>query len=157
MNAVLHTKYAVAAPTSGRGMAASAGDHANSANGTPGGGPPSSVYTMPVAFTVRTSDAMLKSVRCSGERVCVRKVHCDQALVAATNIVGFAPSSSSEAKSTAYDTDIVDPLVVSGRLTFSADATEEKSSSARNRTGLGIAWRPKYRSVATPAASTVPT
>ena len=73
-------------------------------------------------------------------------MHWLQALVAATNIVGSAPSSSSDAKSTAYDTDIVEPLLVSGRLTFSADATEEHSSSARNSTGLGIVCGAKNRS-----------
>ena len=80
---------------------------------------------------------MLNSVRYGAERDCVRNVHWLQALAAATSIVSSAPSSSSAAKSTAYDTDIVEPLVASGRLTFSADAMDEKSSSARKRPGLG--------------------
>jgi hypothetical protein len=63
-------------------------------------------------------------------------VHWLHALVAATHIVAFSPSSSSDAKSTAYDTDIVDPLVESGRFTFRADAMEEKIRRARKRPGL---------------------
>ena len=63
------------------------------------------------------------------DRDCVRNVHCAQALAAATIIVSFAPSRSSAAKSTAHDTDIVEPLVASGRLTFSADASDEHPSS----------------------------
>ena len=87
-------------------------------------------------MTVTTSDAMLNNVRYTGARVCVRNVHWAHALVAATNIVASAPSSSSEAKSTAYDTDMVEPLVVSGRLTLKADASDERSRSAANRTRL---------------------
>ena len=65
----------------------------------------------------------------------MRNVHWLQALAAATNIVGSAPISSSDAKSTAYETDMVDPLVASGRLTFRPDATEEKSRSAKKSVG----------------------
>ena len=61
---------------------------------------------------------MLKSVRYGAERAWVRNVHWLHALAAATIIVSFAPSSRSAAKSTAHDTDIVEPLVASGRLTF---------------------------------------
>src|SRR6185436_10097737 len=100
---------------------------------------------------------MLNSVRCSAERVCVRKVHCAQALAAATTIVSLAPSSSSAAKSTAYDTDIVEPLVASGRLTFSADASEEHPSRTANRIGLAIVRGPNTTKVIAPAARTAPT
>src|ERR1700681_5057116 len=93
MKSVLQTKYAVAAPTSGLAIC-----HENAAPGT---GPPNPVYTSPVAFTVRTSDAMLNSVRCAGEGVCVRNVHWLQALVAATNIVGWARGSRGRGKPTA--------------------------------------------------------
>ncbi len=44
---------------------------------------------------------MLKSVRCSGFRSLIRKVHWLYALAAATIIVSFGPSSRSDAKSTA--------------------------------------------------------
>src|ERR1700730_3084081 len=152
MKSVLQTKYVVAAPPSG-----SAIDHENSAPGT---GPPNQVYTSPVIFTVSTSDAMLKSVRCTGERVCVRKVHWLQALVAATNIVASARSSSSAAKSTAYDTDMVEPLEVSGRFTFNADASDEKTSRTKKRVRLGrcrSASGPKRARTAVPAISTAAT
>src|SRR5437764_12244516 len=101
-------------------------------NGSPGAVPPSHMYTMPAALTVRTSDAMLYSVRYSGLRVFIRKVHWLQALAPATSIVSSAPSINSAAKSTAYDTDIDDPLLVSGRLTLRADASDENTRSAAN-------------------------
>ena len=49
------------------------------------------------------------------------KWHWLNALPAATSIVLCGPSRRSDAKSTAYDTDRVDPLVVSGRYTLSDD------------------------------------
>ena len=53
----------------------------------------------------------------------------------ATSIVSCGPSSSSDAKSTAYDTDIVEPPVVSGRCTLSAAVAVESSIRAMNRNG----------------------
>jgi hypothetical protein len=50
-----------------------------------------------------------------------------------TIIVSFGPSSSSDAKSTAYgDTDIVDERRASGRFTLKTEVTDESSSSPRN-------------------------
>ena len=100
-----------------------------------GDGPPSQTYTTPADFTVSTSAAMLNNVRYVTLRVCVRNVHWLQALHAATSIVGLVPSSSSAATSTAYEIDIVEPDVVRGRLTFSAEASEESSSRARKSPG----------------------
>jgi hypothetical protein len=40
-----------------------------------------------------------------------------------------------ERKSTAYDTDIVDPLRARGRFTLNADVIDESSSSATNHSG----------------------
>src|SRR5438093_4155108 len=148
--AVLQMKYVVAAPTSGFGMS-------KKENTCCGGVPPSHVYTSPAAFTVTTSEAMLKSVLYSGDRDCVRKVHWLHALAAATSIVSFAPSISSAAKSTAYDTDIVEPLVASGRLTFSADAIDENSSRAMKSHGLSMECGAKRTRTTTPAAKTAPT
>src|SRR6185312_1092020 len=78
-------------------------------------------------------------------------------LAAATNIVASAPIISSAAKSTAYDTDIVEPLLASGRLTFSAEAIDEQSSRVRNSSGCAIEWGANTTSTIAPAASTVPT
>ena len=78
-------------------------------------------------------------------RDCVRKVHWLQALAAATIIVWSAPSRSSAAKSTAYDTDIVEPLEASGRLTFSADASDEQASRNANRIGLAMSRGSEHR------------
>src|SRR5207248_9330710 len=148
--AVLQMKYVVAAPTSGFGMS-------KKENTCCGGVPPSHVYTSPAAFTVTTSEAMLKSVLYSGDRDCVRKVHWLHALAAATSIVSFAPSISSAAKSTAYDTDIVEPLVASGSLTFRADASDEQPSRIANRSGFAIECGANIPRTIAPAASTAPT
>src|SRR5712691_5542019 len=100
---------------------------------------------------------MLKSVRYGADRVLVRNVHWLHALVAATIIVSFAPSISRAATSTAYDTDIVEPLIASGRLTFSAEASDEQLISTANSAGFAIwcgASRPKVNAA---AANTAPT
>src|SRR6185437_16132975 len=73
---------------------------------------------------------MLKSVRCSGLRSLIRNVHWLNALTAATIIVSFGPSSSSDAKSTAYDTDMVEDRRASGRLTLKTDVTDDISNSS---------------------------
>src|SRR5438045_225227 len=78
---------------------------------------------------------MLNSVRYAGLRSLIRKVHWLHALTAATIIVSFGPSSSSDAKSTEYDTDIVDPLRASGSLTLNTEASEERITSSRNSHG----------------------
>src|SRR5215210_8058995 len=62
----------------------------------------------------------------------MRKVHWLHALTAATNIVSFGPRSSSDAKSTAYDTDMVEPLRASGSFTLNTDVTEDSVSRRRN-------------------------
>ena len=76
---------------------------------------------------------MLKSVRWIGLRSLIRNVHWLNALAAATIIVSFGPSSSSDAKSTAYDTDIVDERRASGRFTLKTEVIDESSSSAEEQ------------------------
>src|SRR3954447_16205801 len=100
---------------------------------------------------------MLKSVLYGAERDCVRNVHWLHALAAATSIVWSAPRSSSAAKSTAEDTDIVDPLDASGRLTFNAEVSEEQLRRNAKRTGLWSECGRKTASVMLPAARTAPT
>src|SRR4029079_14838693 len=75
---------------------------------------------------------MLNSVRWIGLRSLIRKVHWLKALAAATTIVSLGPSSSSDAKSTAYDTDIVDERRASGRLTLKTDVIDESSNIRKN-------------------------
>src|SRR5579885_2830581 len=100
---------------------------------------------------------MLNAVRYTGDLLCTRNVHWLHALVAATNIVSFAPSSSSDAKSTAYEMDIVDQLVASGRLTLSAEATDEQTSSTRNMTGWLRTRGALKAATSTPATQTADT
>ena len=84
-------------------------------------------------------------------------MHWLHALAAATSIVGSAPSRSSAAKSTAYDTDIVDPAVASGSVTLNADATDEMIRSALKSPGFSIERGPKVSRTVAPAASTAAT
>src|SRR5262249_62080572 len=79
---------------------------------------------------------MLNSVRWIGLRSLMRNVHWLNALAAATTIVSFGPSSSSAAKSTAYETDIVDDRRASGRFTLKTQGIDERKSSARKSSGL---------------------
>src|SRR6266542_4097073 len=95
---------------------------------------------MPAACTVTTRQAMLNSVRWIGLRSLMRNVHWLNALAAATIIVSFGPSSSSDAKSTAYDTDIVDDRRASGRLTLNTDVIDDRRSSAAKSHGLPTKW-----------------
>src|ERR687890_2131701 len=82
-----------------------------------------------------TRHPILNSVRYAGFLSLMRNVHWLHALAAATIIVSLGPSSRSDAKSTAYDTDIVDPLRASGRLTLKTEVTDESVSSRRNNHG----------------------
>src|SRR3954470_18017963 len=91
---------------------------------------------MPAACTVTIRHDMLNSVRWIGLRSLMRNVHWLNALTAATSIVSFGPSSSSDAKSTAYDTDIVEERRASGRLTLKTEVIDDSSSSAKNSHGL---------------------
>src|SRR5690349_23728459 len=100
---------------------------------------------------------MLKSVRYGGVRDSVRNEHWLHALAAATSIVSSAPSRSSAAKSTVYDTDIVEPWPASGRLTLNAEASDESSSSAANSGGLRIVRGAKIASTTAPVTRTAPT
>ena len=92
---------------------------------------------------------MLKSVRCSGFRSLIRKVHWLNALAAATIIVSLGPRSSSDAKSTAYDTDIVDDRRASGRFTLNTDVMDDSSSSPRKSQGLLATPVGKHRTTST--------
>src|SRR5687767_15802872 len=78
---------------------------------------------------------MLKSVRCVGFGSLMRNVHWLYALAAATSMVSCGPRRSSDAKSTAYETDIVEPDRASGSVTLRTDVTEE--STIRTRSGTG--------------------
>jgi hypothetical protein len=102
---------------------------------------------------------MLNSVRYTGFFSDIRNVHWLQALAAATSIVWRGPSRSRHRKSTAYETDIVDPLRASGRLTLKADVTDERTNNTTNHTGcVNSSGRGKQAaSRAPPAATTAPT
>src|SRR5262245_61823574 len=129
MSEVLKTKYVVAAPTSGLASDMMSWPRCP-------GTPPSARYAKPAACTVSVRTAMLKIVRYVGFRCFMRNVHWLHALPMATIIVACGPSRSSAAKSTAYDTDIVDPLLASGSDTLNADVNPETSSRPTNNHGF---------------------
>src|SRR5258708_40095195 len=83
---------------------------------------------------------MLNSVRWIGLRSLMRKVHWLNALAAATTMVSLGPSSSSDAKSTAYDTDIVEERLASGRFTLKTEVIDDSSSRQRKSQGLPTKW-----------------
>ena len=102
--------------------------------------------------------AMLKSVRYGGFFVVIRNVHWLHALIAPTIIVCAGPSRMSERKSTAYETDIVEPLRASGRFTLNADVIDESSSSVTNQIGCWNRSSGKNAARSTaPPAMTAPT
>ena len=80
--------------------------------------------------------AMLNNVRYAGFLVFILNVHWLQALATATSMVSCGPSRRSAAKSTAYDTDIVEPLLESGRLTLNADVAADNSSRMAKSAGF---------------------
>src|SRR5262245_65974009 len=97
--------------------------------------------------------AMLNSLRYSGFPVDVRNVHCAQALIAPTIIACDGPSRMSERKSTAYETDIVEPLRARGRFTLNAEVIDESKRSVTNHAGCwnGATGNRATRSTAPPA------
>src|SRR5262245_24706718 len=101
---------------------------------------------------------MLKSVRYGGLRVFILNVHWLHALATATSIVSLGPSMMSAAKSTAYETDLVEPLLASGRLTLNAEVSADSASSVTKRSGCSnVARGPRMRTSEAPTAITVPT
>src|SRR6187402_2224239 len=97
--------------------------------------------------------AMLNSLRYSGLVVDVRNVDCAQALIAPTIIVCAGPSRMRERKSTAYETDMVEPLRARGRFTLNAEVIDDSSSSVTNHAGCWncATGKSRARSTAPPA------
>src|SRR5687768_3541556 len=84
----------------------------------------------------------------------MRNVHWLHALAVATIIVSFGPSSSSDAKSTAYETDIVESLRASGSFTLKTEVTDDSVNNRRNNpgesrvlTGKNVTRRPAPRTM----------
>src|SRR5690349_6649825 len=88
----------------------------------------------------------------------MRNVHWLHALVTATSMVSFGPSSSNAAKSTAYDTDIVEPLLASGKLTLNAEVMADVSRrSAKSGRSLNSECGPSHTTRRAPIAIVAPT
>src|SRR6267142_1522191 len=86
--------------------------------------PPKYWYTSPEASTVRTSTAMLNSVRCSRFGLDEFRTVWLHPLAAPTSIVACGPRRISEAMSTTYDTDMLEPLAI-GNWILNADVSDE--------------------------------
>src|SRR5436190_3533491 len=112
----------------------------------------------PAAATVRTSDAMLNTVRYIGLRPCDRSVHCAHALTAAMPIAPVGPTANSAQKFTACDNERFDWLRPSGSSIFPADVTtaiaSSISSSGASSTRSCVAAAARH---AAPAATTTTT
>src|SRR5688500_10177744 len=151
ISSVLQTKYAVAAPVSGFATASTLRPR------TPGT-PPRLRKAKPASWTAMARHAMLNNVRYAGFFAFILNVHWLQALVTATSMVSCGPSRRSAAKSTAYDTDIVDPLLESGRLTLNAEVAADSSRRMANRVGLSKGARgPNMTRSTAPVTMTAPT
>src|SRR6186997_611654 len=102
--------------------------------------------------------AMLNNVRWIGFLAFIRNVHWLHALVTATSIVSLGPSSKSAAKSTAYETDIVEPPLASGRLTLNADVRAEMTRRTTKSVGSAKVERgPSDTTSRAPTAIVAPT
>src|SRR4029078_4567890 len=71
-------------------------------------------------------------------------------------MVWFGPRRIRERKSTAYDTDIVEPLRAIGRLTLNAEVIDDRSSNTTNQTGWEKPWSGKKRTSRNPPSAIVP-
>src|SRR3954466_6085118 len=106
-----------------------------SAAALPGCLPRTNASGTPATQTVNVSDAMLKTIRCSGLRGPRRNVHWAHALTAAMHTVGADPSANSAQKFTAWDNDRFDWLRPSGSSIFALDVATASSSSVVNSHG----------------------
>src|SRR6202521_5182828 len=105
---------------------------------SPAGDPPSRRNTCPDASIVKTTIDMLKSVRYPGFGSFALKVDWAHAPTVPTIIVVCGPSRISEAMSTTYDTDMLEPLAM-GNWILKADVSDESSTSASSgRTGTNV-------------------
>src|SRR5438093_12233375 len=81
---------------------------------------------------------MLKSVRYTGLPVGELKVDWLQPPAAPTIIVACGPRRISDAMSTTYETDMLEPLAI-GKWTLNADVSDDRSTrSSSGRTG--VSW-----------------
>src|SRR5436190_19858586 len=97
---------------------------------------------------------MLNSVRCAA--VCERAFSVDwlQPLAAPTIIVACGPRRISEAMSTMYDTDMLEPLAM-GRWTLKADVSDEsRTKKTSGRIGVKLARGSSTARVTAPSAMT---
>jgi hypothetical protein len=68
----------------------------------------------------------------------------------------LGPSSSSEAKSTAYDTDIVEPPRTIGRLTLKTEVTDDSVRSSRKSHGVRSVSTGKHSTTSAAPSAIIP-
>src|SRR5215208_3688097 len=138
------TKYVAIAPTSGRARLKESSGVA---------GPPSHPNPVLVAAMVRAPVAALNTVRCNGYGCFGLYVHWVQKAATAISMAGLGPSSSSDTRLAAYDTDSVDPLTTGkGNVTFQTEVTQANTARLTNSCGSGSSRGTNPTSVAAPAA-----
>src|SRR5205823_13705233 len=110
------------------------------------------------ATMVIASAAMLNTVRYHGYGCLTLNVHWVHALAIAVSIAGCGPSSTSDIRSAACETDSVDPLATEiGRLTFQVDVTHDTPIITANSHGCGHARGNDSATPHAPARMTAPT
>src|SRR5437879_8113659 len=110
-----------------------------SALGCASADPPSRWNTWPDACTVITRIAMLNSVRYGGFGVRELSVVWLQPLAAPTIIVACGPRRISDAMSTTYDTDMLEPLAMGNWILNAEVSDESRTSTSSGRTGTKVA------------------
>src|SRR5260221_9909308 len=104
------------------------------------------------------SAAALNTVRYSGYGCLTLIVHCATTPATAITTACRGPSSSSDIRSAAYDTESVEPLESAiGSVTFQIDVTQPNTSSPLNSHGCGSASGRETRNAKTPRPITNPT
>src|SRR5690349_12702483 len=101
---------------------------------------------------------MLKIVRYHGYGWRTLNVHCVHALAIAVSTAARGPSSTSDIRSAACETDRVDPLATEiGRLTFHVDVTHDTPIITTNSHGSGHVRGNESAMPHAPARITAPT
>src|ERR1700676_1490344 len=121
---------------------------------SPAGDPPSRRNTCPDASIVKTTIDMLKSVRYPGFGSFALKVDWAHAPTAPTIIVVCGPSRISEAMSTTYETDMLEPLAIGNWILKADVSVERKMRIDSGNTGVSAARGRTRPKAAVPSAMT---
>src|SRR3984893_4624776 len=120
----------------------------------PAGDPPSRRNTCPDASIVNTTIDMLKSVRYPGFGSFALSRDWAHAPTAPTIIVVCGPIRISEAMSTTYDTDMLEPLAMGNWILKADVSAERRMRISSGTTGVNVARGTSRPKAAAPSAMT---